>query len=176
MMNHSKKSQPDLPSLLNALKDKDRYARIAAVEALREIGNAAAVAGLIEAVADPDESVRWVAAGALGEIGDARAVLALLQALQAADTILQDIAAQSLGRIGSPAVDKLRATLNHPDKQVRRLVAQTLGEIGSPNATTDLVDALQDEDWQVRWAAVKALENIATPEALAVAHNWKRLR
>lgn len=164
----------DIQQLIQDLKDKDRYARIAAVEALRKMGDAAAVPGLIEALSDSDWGVRWVAAGALGEVGDAAAVPALLQTLPRSDTILREIAAQSLGRIGSAAVTGLREMLTHPNKEVRLVVVQTLGEIGRASTITDLVDALQDEDWQVRWAAVKALEMIGTPEAKAIASKWKR--
>lgn len=58
------------PPLIQALRDRDKWVRLAAARALGEIGTEAkeAVPALIKAVGDEEEWVRFAAARALWEI------------------------------------------------------------------------------------------------------------
>jgi hypothetical protein len=65
---------PAVPPLIQALGDWNSDVRVAACEALGEIGDGQAVPHLIQALGDGDEDVRAAACRALGEIGDRQAV------------------------------------------------------------------------------------------------------
>jgi HEAT repeat protein len=91
------------------------------------------------------------------------------------DSILREVIAQSLTQMGRAALAGLRECLHAESQEVRLVAVQALGEIADPDTVSDLVDALQDEDWAVRWTAVKGLENVGTPEALTIVRRWKSL-
>ena len=88
--------------LMAALKDVDEEVRLAAAQALGEIG-AAAVEPLIVALNDADEDVRKIAATALCKIGDTRAVDPLISALKDVSEGVRMIAVEALGQIGGAA-------------------------------------------------------------------------
>lgn len=60
--------------LIFLLKDRDRWIRYAAIMALGDIGNPAAVSHLISLLKDPDQNIRFASAESLGKIGDRRAI------------------------------------------------------------------------------------------------------
>jgi HEAT repeat protein len=160
---------PAVPGLLAALRDADWNARLAAAEALGEIGDAAAVPGLLAALRDASLYVREAAAKALGEIG-APAVPGLLAALRDADWNARLAAAEALGEIGAPAVPGLLAALRDESRQVRKAAAWELGKIGDAAAVPGLLAALGDADVDVREAAAWALrigDAAAVPGLLA---------
>ena len=49
------------------------------------------------------------------------------------------------------------------DSWFRRLAAWALGEIGDSRAVECLIEALEDEDWSVRWHVIWALVKIGDP-------------
>jgi HEAT repeat protein len=100
--------------LMDTLEDKAKayqgrlsHVRLAAVDALSEIGPAAKAATplLLVALKDEDYSIRRAAAEALGRIGaaPARTVPALRKALDDEVSYVQEAAAESLGRMGPSA-------------------------------------------------------------------------
>ncbi len=88
-----------VPTLIDALKDKDCYVRRNAALPLGDIGDARAVSPLIDALKDEDEIVRWRAAWALRQIGDKGAAEPLVVALKDEDKLVGEEAARSLGKI-----------------------------------------------------------------------------
>jgi len=62
-------------------------------------------------------------------------------------------------------VDGLIFALSIPSKY-QMTAAKLLGEIGDPRAVDPLIDALQDEDWQVRAEAATALGKIGDAKAI----------
>ena len=47
-----------------------------------------------------------------------------------------------------------------------------LGEIGK-DAVPDLIQALQSEDWNIRYFAIEVLERIGTPDALKAVEEYQ---
>jgi HEAT repeat protein len=153
-----------VPALLETLKDW--YGDVSrAAEALGEIG-VPAVPALMEALKNWDWQVRWAAAWALGKIGDLQAVPALMEALKDEDKDVRQTAAEALGKIGVPAVPALMEALKDEDWRVRQAAARALGEIGDPQALPALIQALKDE--YVREAVEEALGKIGVPAVPAL--------
>ena len=66
-------------------------------------------------------------------------------------------ARESLVALGKPAVPSLIPLLSHRKPHVRWEAAKTLCDIADPIAATALVNALEDEDGDVRWLAAEGL-------------------
>jgi HEAT repeat protein len=81
----------------------------------------------------------------------------LLERLHASDGARREKARKSLITIGEPAVEPLLELLSDPKDLVRWEACKTLGSIGSPQATTQLVEALRDDNVEVRWLAAEGL-------------------
>jgi HEAT repeat protein len=103
--------------LIAGLSDRNEGVRIAARDALVEIG-ASAVQPLIEVLRGSRE---W-------------------------EVYLCGLAAQALTLIGSPAVEPLIAALDDKDVLVRWTAAEALGKVGDKRAVPSLVAALEDRD------------------------------
>lgn len=118
-----------------------RNARLAAAEALGEIGDRRAVKALLNALNDVDDAVRGTSAWALGIIGDGSAIEALVSILNriGQGKYARRGATWALGEIGDrSAISSLRAALNDDDADVRELAAWALGEIGDTKTTEPL--------------------------------------
>src|SRR5262249_10460381 len=134
-----------LPTLLEALKDKNETARANAANVLGQLGLGAkpAVPALAKALADKDLTVQAEAALALGEIGPAAkaAVPALLERLKGeAVALLEPFVLGTLGKIGEDAVPQLKDALTAKEFRLRRGAAYALALIG-PSAA-DAVEPL----------------------------------
>ncbi len=68
----------------------------------------------------------------------------------------------------------LAERLAHPDEETRLRAAQTLAGDESFNAAPPLLDALKDESWRVRRAAVEGVSRRAAPDAIAALLNSVR--
>ena len=62
--------------------------------------------------------------------------------------------------MGQPAVERLTAVLNDKDKNVRKHTVIALGDIGVTDCLDLLIEATKDEEWEVRLAAIAALDKI----------------
>jgi hypothetical protein len=71
-----------------------------------------------------------------------------------------------LERAGALAVPALRTALGSEDLQLRTRAAVVLGAIGPQVdlACPDLMKALSDEKWYIRWEAARALQRIAAQD------------
>jgi len=162
-------------SLLQALDDEEQAVRLEVLNALQNLGAAAAPAtpALIEVLTGNDDMLaRGMAADALGAIGPSAGEAApkLLQRLQkrgndALATYFRLRIARALWRIsGEP--DHLLATgleaIRSPEWWRRGMAAAMLGELGATGraAIPDLKRLLEDEHRGVREAAQVALERI----------------
>ncbi len=145
-------------ALVGALDEGVWSVRLAARDALVEIGDAA-VAPLLMAAADGNRRVRMKAASALGRLGSERAVGVLLVALKDRDWMIRDEAAVALARIRSEkAVGPLIAALKDPDGETRQAAAWILGEMEAAAAVEALNELLADPE--AGWMAAVALGKI----------------
>lgn len=154
-----------VPALTESLTDTDPAVRVAAAQALAEIGPAAqpAVPDLLnQALHDPVLYTSTTAAGALVKIdlsAARRVMTAYLPALRDPDVQKRREACAILGSLGSvakPAVPALSAALDDEQETVRMHAVGALGEIGIPAALVipALVRALHDKAPQVRHRAL----------------------
>ena len=175
--------------LLRALNKKDRDVRLGIISALAEIRDPRAVASLVRMLRDQSSEVRWQAAIALGETGDSSATAALLDALRDNDKYVRYGSALSLIKIGykplsdedwawyyagtqdweglkntgHPALPVLFNLMKDPDSEVRVRAARILGDIGDRDAGPVLLQAISDENRQVRWEAALSSQKCGVP-------------
>jgi len=146
-----------VPDLITALKDEDWHVRWRAAWALEEIGfekvplDGRVLALLI--LKKIDDAV------AIGE----PAVPDLITALKDEDRGVRERAAEAIGKIG--VNDEQFETIVRMLKEgetwwEREGAAMALGELKNVKAVPDLIAALKDKDWYVRWRTAEALEKI----------------
>src|SRR5690606_30198192 len=105
--------------LIEALSDRHYGVRIAAAEALGEIGDPAAVEALVRTLGDAREDVRIAAVSALGRIGDRRAVKPLIRLFRGRYHGVRVAAADAVAEFGRDALGELEEALNDPLPVVR---------------------------------------------------------
>jgi len=116
---------------LEDLGDADASMRLAALKALRRLGDTRTVEAVVAtACGDTDGTVRQLAIETLGGLGDKR------------------------------AIGPLRAVLHDDDPSLRASTALTLGQLGDERAAESLAEALKDDDELVRRRAISALGRI----------------
>ncbi len=148
-------------ALLVALRASDPDRRKTAIEALGKIGDPQAVDALIITLHESNRGVSRAACTALGKIGDARAVEALQTQLIDNDRMIRMAAAEALDAAGWKPGTNTASAYYWRD----RLDFQKCVEIGAP-AVDALLDAFQDNSWNVRLAAIEALEQIEDPQVI----------
>jgi HEAT repeat protein len=132
--------------------------RMAAANALGEIGDADALEPLVERFGDPDPRVRARAARACGAIGDPRATEPLTDLLSDPSAGVRREAADALGRIGSRAALQALLELYDDDSEpVRRIAVGAFGEFDNDRPVEGLIAALADDAPAVRRTAVYSL-------------------
>jgi HEAT repeat protein len=160
-------AQPDIPSLIAALKDEDSFARWSAARALGQLGEIAAeaVPALAETLHATDGFVRHTAAEALGQIG-APSVTALIKALKDEHAYVRLEAARALGLMGASAAEAIPTlidVLGHADNTMRWEIVEALKRVGA-TAVPALVETMRDERIFIRQAAAEILASIAVPD------------
>ena len=154
---------------VSQLETGDLIARMQAVEALGQIGDARVIPSLLKALKDPNIQVQYIAIRALGELRDKRAVEPLVKALEHRDPGIVSAAALALGELRDKrAVEPLRTILSNTEQGVFRLgTIQTLGVLKDPRATALLSEQLDDTSVQVRRITTEALGEIGDRGAIA---------
>lgn len=158
--------------LLTALRDPDSWVQYYAIRAIAWHSYPEAVESLVH-IAQSDQAVplRAAAVEALGMIGGASVVAALARILRQLDPEddLAPITLSALGQVGHPhSLYPLIDALQSPYVTLRLPAVQALGKRGG----VGVVDALQrvavtDRDPTIAQAAIAALGQLATPEAIA---------
>jgi HEAT repeat protein len=132
--------------------------RMAAANALGELGQRDTVRHLTDRFADSDPRVRARAARACGKIGDARATDALAGLLDDPKAAVRREAAESLGAIGNrQALQALLGLYDDDSEIVRRIAVMGFGSFENDRPVDHLVTALGDESPAVRRTAVYSL-------------------
>ncbi|MFX0099350.1 MAG: HEAT repeat domain-containing protein [Candidatus Hodarchaeota archaeon] len=120
---------------------------------------------IIPYLQDKNGMVRESAAYALGMIGDKSAVSNLIATLDDKEYNVREMAANSLAKIGDPrCIDPLLKKAKSSVMEDRLSVIPVLVEFGDNEKTIQaLVDALEDEETQVRFPAIIAFNKIKNP-------------
>ena len=164
-----------LSALAHALSDSQRWVRLGAVEALKELGNPITIPLLAHALSDSFWNVRDVATDALGRLGHS-ALPYLAQALSDPDSIVRGTAVEALGELGGPAViSPLTQALSDSDGFVRIVAEIALDRISQPVLVDSNVEArvaaavrsLSNPKARVRRTAVEALREVGGPAVIS---------
>jgi len=144
-----------LDALVQALADRYRRVRLAAIAAIGKLKTQAAVARLLEALESDDSEFADVAAKALVNAGAvvSQHIINLLAP--------RPVNAEPLNPDGTPPTDSplpISAAL-------RARAARILGQLREPLALRPLIDTLRDPDDWVRAGAATALGNLLDPTA-----------
>lgn len=144
--------------------------RMAAANALGELGTADALPHLIETLDDDDPRVRERVARAIGRLEDARACDALVARLEDPSGRVRREAAEALGAIGNrQALNALLDMFDDERAPVRRIAAGAMGKFGNARPVEGLVAALSDGDPSVRrtavYSIVELLSNVPTQQS-----------
>lgn len=186
---HAESARKDvIASLWRMVKTgKDRKLRRPAMAALCFVADRASIPDFTNMLNyDKDFDVRISAAKALGALAGTNAVTPLLTAFKTmteddvidAGTVQYNIA-MTLAEIGLPAVPALLDTLRAEKDPIQRWKLLTaVIKIGNPDAepSADLLTALSTEGMERGLAAaalMTALEQIGSPEALAMLEEWR---
>lgn len=175
--------EDDSPELLERYaqiaRDGDLLAASVAVDAIGRNGSPAAVALLLDLYGEIfDTDLRAAILRALGETESEEAVPLLtgIARDEFAESSLRQYATESLGRIGSPeSLPLLEELLGADDSLLRAYATAALGFYETEETGETLEDALRDSFWRVRVAALEALAEQGTAEALpAIAYKAER--
>ncbi len=144
--------------------------RMAAANAIGELGKADVLPQLLETLDDPDPRVRARAARAAGRIEDARACDALIERLKDPKAQVRQEAAESLGAISNRQALNALLTMFDDDRAViRRIAVGAMGNFGNAKPVDGLIEALSDDNPSVRRTAVysiiELLSNVPTQQS-----------
>ncbi|MBI2834821.1 MAG: HEAT repeat domain-containing protein [Acidobacteria bacterium] len=173
----------DVPALQAAARSGDRTAvsrlnglaeagppniRVAAIQALGEVGDGGSLPTLARLLADPEILPRATAAAALGTLGDATAVDTLRPALDDPSVLVRVSAAASLKRLGDAGGDAvLSEALQSEAPDLRLVAAKGLAAAADPSWVPALLPLLHDRDGLTYLYAAELLLP-EDPDALAV--------
>lgn len=144
--------------------------RMAAANALGELGQSQAISELVDRFDDEDPRVRARAARACGLIEDARGTEGLIGLLSDPIATVRREAANALGRIGNrQALQALLTLYDDDSERVRRIAVSGFGKFTSDRPVEPLTSALGDESSTVRRTAVfsmiELLSNVPTDQS-----------
>ena len=154
-------------ALVSAVGDPIEEVRLAAVQALGELNDAAGLRVLLDAMEDGD---RWTGSRiveTLFGIGPSIGPEIVPRLESATDVRVRRLYAQLCGLLRLPAaLGPLIPLLEDSDEETRVVAAEALGNIGDVSAVESLIMSLDDESWEVRARAALSLGAIGDKQAL----------
>lgn len=150
------KDKKHLPIVVPALKDQDHGVRIAALRALREIGDPSVCPQLFEALLQPSEQIRELVFEILKDFGT-HSIPYLVDSLSSEYRTSRALAAQALCDMGSEAVYPLVEALESADKERKFWSIRILGELKEKTALPRIKELMSDPDSEIRLAATEAV-------------------
>lgn len=165
------------PLVRALLHDPEVNVRCQAAVSLGELGNEDAAPALGRAMRD-EEWVQYAAVEALAKIGHGGAVDELLKAMDSCSELVLSMIVEALGTIGTPkAASRLLSRLNEfSDVLAHKAATAVVGILGAPSLgllsaqgretlRQGLLGALEDEEWDVREAAMQGLSVLGGEQA-----------
>jgi HEAT repeat protein len=155
--------------LLDAAESDNPRLRANATKILRSIDEAAALRVALGSLKDRDPKVRKAAVKSLAKIGGSLSMNGLEHALADEDRSVAIDAAFALAEMGHRGATMLRVALKDDRAQTARCAAHGLVSIGDPSGIDLLIDAFNDDEWDVwstPWTLAKSGDKRAI-EALA---------
>ncbi|NLI77588.1 MAG: tetratricopeptide repeat protein [Candidatus Riflebacteria bacterium] len=152
-------------TLLDKLTDRDTGVRIAALRALREIGDPHIVSRLFEALSQPSEQVRDLIYDILKDFGT-YSIPYLMDSLSSEYWMGRSLAARALAEMGTEAVAPLAEALEGQNKERKYWAIKILGQMREETAFPEIRTFLSDADSEIRMAAVQALGSFQNPDGI----------
>ena len=150
-----------ISALTSVLRGGSYERRVAAANALGELGEAAVLKPLLGALKDSEPLVRSAAANGLAQLGDPQAVPGLVSLLKDRERNVRVAALSALGQLGDPhAVKSLLGLVNDREWEVRAVLAEALGRLGDRSALPAVMGLLHDRDQEVRQNAADAIGRV----------------
>jgi HEAT repeat protein len=138
-----------------------------ATTALGLIGDTDVVEPLFKAAGHPDPSIRKQALNSLARIRNVEKVEMIVPALSDESSAVRKAAVTALATIkGADAVSDIRFLLDDEDVWVRYHAINTIGELGLPQNSEVILPYLNDDNDVIKIAAVKALAQMKSRDAL----------
>ncbi len=158
-----------LPTI-DVLQRGDANVRFHAAHALSKLCDVRAVVPLIQALQSGDAMLSQKAAYALGSLADTRALPALVAHLGADASEMRSTIHDAITAFGTEAIPMLVRLLSRDGATAadRVEIVEILGSIGGAGVLAPLSTALQDQAWEVRFAAVNALRRLGDPMTVPV--------
>ncbi|MDX1762850.1 MAG: HEAT repeat domain-containing protein [bacterium] len=153
-MQNTPSNPADVISLLRAGGSRERRE---AVRKLGEMAHESAIPALVFAMGDRNRGVKELAIDGLIHLGGTRVVEAILPFATDTNFALRSAALEVLENIGSSAPTLITALLDHRDPTARVNGALLVARLGMKEATHALIACLEDENANVRSAALNAL-------------------
>jgi HEAT repeat protein len=157
-----------VPYLMEKLDIRDARERRTLIDILGKMPDA--VMPVAEATQRQNRDVVKTACEILGELKDSRATPYLVKVLDHPDILARGYAAMALGKCGGRgAKEGLLKALGDSVNFVRTQAAAGFGFLKDKTTLPNLIDALQDDYYGVRFAAVNSLakfDSIAVPQLL----------
>ncbi|MDH5299613.1 MAG: HEAT repeat domain-containing protein, partial [Desulfobulbaceae bacterium] len=145
--------------------------KIAATKAhflLGRICTEESVEEIVSLLGDPYDEVRRIAKDLIVKKWGRQASPLLIDLLKSTDTYSRTNAAELLGSIRlESCVPDLISLFNTATVETKRCIIKIISNIGGHAGTRLVMSALNDENWQVRHAAVKSLGALKAPESVA---------
>jgi len=154
-------------ALTAVLRSGSYERRVAAANALSELGEAGVLKPLISALKDGEAQVRSAAANGLARLGDPHAVTPLVALIKDHDRNVRVAAVSALGQLGEKnAVKPLLTLVNDREWEVRAVLAEALGRLGDKSSLPAVLGLLHDRDQEVRQNAVDAVGRVGDETAI----------
>ncbi|MEO0561990.1 MAG: HEAT repeat domain-containing protein [Chloroflexota bacterium] len=151
--------------LVDYLSDDSAAVRHLAVHALGKIGHVSALSHLAAMLADLDTHVRVKAIVAMGQVGAAPMATAIIGMFADQEDTVRNTAMDVLTPLAATIEADLLHALTHTEALVREHSAVLLGGAKSQQAVEALCTLCDDEDVDVRLAAIQALGEIGSDPA-----------
>ena len=154
-------------ALASVLRSGSNERRVAAANALSEMGDAAVLKPLIGALKDGEAMVRSAAANGLARVGDPQSSLALVPLLRDNVRNVRVAVINALGQIADRnSLNALLGMVNDREWEVRAVLAEALGKLSDKRALPVVLSLLNDRDQEVRQNAADALGKVGDDSVL----------
>ncbi len=156
------------PVILEAVRGKERWLRLNAIEALAQIGEPNLARRFEELLkAEKDDWVVATLASIIGRVGNRDQIPLMVECLKHRDARVRANSVESLGTLAGPECrDQLQPYLRDPNDRVRVNAAIVLWRLGDKEVTGILQELIRDSNKWVRASAAFALGEIADYDAV----------
>ncbi len=175
--NHKKRAQSALnlgnighkkavDHLEKSLKDSHPLVRSHSIISLSKFKDSRIFKLLTASLNDENDKVYSCTASAISKIGNEESIHTLINEVIRNNDRRRSIATNNLIKIGKPAVQQITDAFNNSTGSIKANFLKALGKIGDEIHLDVLIDALNDESYQVFWVATAILRKHPTSEAV----------